>query len=253
MIDSTQRFSGRVENYIKYRPGYPAEVLDLLKEKCGLTGNSIVADIGSGTGILAELFLRNGNPVFAVEPNREMREAAERLLAKYPKLTSVSGTAETTTLGDRSVNFITASQAFHWFDREASRREFLRILKPGGWTVLLWNERNMASPFAKAYEHLLGTYGTDYEEVNHKHTDAKEIGPFFGASGYERSGFSNRQIFDREGLKGRLLSSSYAPEPGHPGHVPMLEALNALFCEYQSNGSVVFECDTIVYYGQLAV
>jgi SAM-dependent methyltransferase len=252
MIDSTQRFSSRVENYIKYRPGYPADIVDLLRQKCGLTCGSVVADIGSGTGILTELFLRNGNPVSAVEPNREMREAAERLLGKHANFTSVSGTAETTTLRDRSVDFITASQAFHWFDRGQARREFLRILKPGGWTVLIWNERNTASPFAKAYEHLLRTFGTDYEEVNHKHTDAKMIGPFFGASGCERAGFPNRQIFDREGLKGRLLSSSYAPEPGHPRHVPMLEALNALVSEYQSDGKVVFEYDTLVYYGQLS-
>ena len=150
------------------------------------------------------------------------------------------------------MDFIIAGQAFHWFDRERSRREFLRILKPGGWAALIWNERNLASPFAKAYEHLLATYGTDYEEVNHKHTDAKAIGPFFGTTSYKRAGFPNRQIFDGAGLKGRLLSSSYAPEPGHPRHVPMLEALSGLFSKYQSDGKVVFEYDTVVYYGRLS-
>jgi SAM-dependent methyltransferase len=252
MMDSTQRFSSRVENYIKYRPGYPVGVLDLLKEDCGLNGASIVADIGSGTGILTELFLRNGNRVFAVEPNCEMRKSAERLLGKYSNLTSVCGRAETTTLKDQSMDFISAGQAFHWFDREQSRREFLRILKPGGWTVLIWNDRMMASPLAKAYELLLRTYGTDYEEVNHKQTDAEVIGPFFGANGCEQAGFPNRQVFDWEGLKGRLLSSSYAPEPGHPRHVPMLEALNRLFSKYQRDGRVVFEYDTVVYYGRLS-
>jgi SAM-dependent methyltransferase len=252
MIDSTQRFSSRVENYIKYRPGYPAAILDLLKENCGLTGASLVTDIGSGTGILTELFLRNGHRVFAVEPNRDMREAAARLLGKYPNFTSVSGTAESTTLKSQSVDFIVAGQAFHWFDREQSRREFLRMLKPGGWVVLVWNERTLVSPFAKAYELLLRTYGTAYEAVNHKHTDAKVIGLFFGASGYERAGFPNKQMFDREGLKGRLLSSSYAPEPGHPQHVPMLEALQTLFLEYQTDGQVALEYDTLVYYGRLA-
>jgi SAM-dependent methyltransferase len=252
MIDSTQRFSSRVENYIKYRPGYPSAILDLLQAKCGLTGASVVADIGSGTGILTELFLRNGNPVFAVEPNREMREAAERLLGKYPNFTSISGTAETTTLENQSVDFITASQAFHWFDREQARREFHRILKPGGWTVLIWNERELTGAFAKDYELLLRTYGTDYEAANHKHTDAKMIDPFFGANGFELGGFPNRQIFDWEGLRGRLLSSSYAPEPGHSKHIPMLEALKALFSRYQTDGTVAFEYDTRVYYGQLS-
>ena len=252
MLDSTQRFSTRVENYIKYRPGYPAGILDLLREKCGLAGGSVLADIGSGTGMLTELFLRNGNRVFAVEPNREMREAAERRLGQYPDLMSVSGTAETSALKDQSVDFITAGQAFHWFDRQKSRKEFLRILQPGGWTVLIWNERVMASPFARAYEHLLRTYGTDYEEVNHQHTDAKAIGPFFGATDYMQADFPNRQVFDREGLKGRLLSSSYAPEPGHPRYAPMLEALNSLFSGYQTDGNVVFEYDTLVYYGRLS-
>jgi SAM-dependent methyltransferase len=253
MIDPTKRFSSRVENYIKYRPGYPADVLDLLREKCGLTGGSIIADIGSGTGILTELFLRIGNPVFAVEPNSEMRGAAERLLGKYPNFTSVSGTAEATTLKDRSADFITASQAFHWFDRERSRREFIRVLKPGGWMVLIWNDRELTSPFAKAYELLLKTYGTDYEDVNHKHTDARVIGPFFGASGHKQAGFPNEQIFDLEGLKGRLLSSSYAPEPGHPKYIPMLEAMNTLFSGHQTDGKVAVEYVTIVYYGQLSV
>jgi SAM-dependent methyltransferase len=252
MMDSTQRFSSRVENYIKYRPGYPAAILDLLKEKCGLTASSLVADIGSGTGILTELFLRNGHPVIAVEPNRDMREAAERWLGKYANFTSVSGTAESTTLKSQSLDFIAAGQAFHWFDREQSRREFLRILKPGGWVVLIWNERILVNPFAKAYELLLKTYGTDYEEVNHQHTDARVIGPFFGTSGYEQAAFPNKQMFDWGGLRGRLLSSSYAPEPGHPRHAPMLEALQTLFREHETGGQVAFEYDTLVYYGRLA-
>ena len=252
MMDSTQRFSTRVKNYLKYRPGYPPAVLDLLKVKCGLTGASVVADIGSGTGILTELFLRNGNPVFAVEPNCDMREAAEGLLGGYSNFTTISGTAEATTLKDQSVNLIAAGQAFHWFDREQSRREFLRILKPGGRVALIWNDRVLTSPFARAYEHLLRTYGTDYTDVNHKDVDARVLSPFFGPGGYEQIGFPNRQIFDWEGLKGRLLSSSYAPEPGHPRYAPMLEALNTLFSVHQSGGQVVFEYDTLVYYGQLS-
>jgi len=252
MMDATKRFSSRVENYIKYRPGYPAAVLDLLGEKCGLTGDSIVADMGSGTGILTELFLRNGNLIFAVEPNRDMREAAERILGKYPNFKSVSGTAEATPLKDQSVHFIAAGQAFHWFNRERVQREFLRLLKPGGWVVLIWNDRIVTGPFAAAYEQLLRTYGTDYEAVDHKHTDAKVLGPFFGASGYEQSRFANRQVFDCEGLKGRLLSSSYAPEPGDPRYAPMLEVLGKLFTEHQTGGKVVFEYDTLVYYGRLA-
>lgn len=251
MMDSTKRFSSRVEHYLKYRPGYPPDVLDLLKEKCGLAGNSVVADIGSGTGILTELFLRNGNPVFGVEPNREMREAAERLLGKYPNFTSVSGTAEATALKKQSVGFVTAGQAFHWFDRERARQEFVRILNPGGWVVLIWNDRELTSPFAEAYERLLRTYGTDYATVNYRHSDTRVIGQFFDTARYGKSDFPNKQLFDLEGLKGRLLSSSYAPEPGHPQHTPMLQAVNRLFSKYQRDGKVTFEYRTVVYYGQV--
>lgn len=251
MLDSIRRFSTRVENYIKYRPGYPPDVLDLLKEKCGLTSASTVADIGSGTGILTKLFLRNGNKVFAVEPNSAMREAAERLLGRHVNFTSVSGTAESTTLKKQSVDIITSGQAFHWFDRERARQEFVRILNPGGWVVLIWNDRELTSPFAEAYERLLRTYGTDYATVNYRHSDTRVIGQFFDTARYGKSDFPNKQLFDLEGLKGRLLSSSYAPEPGHPQHTPMLQAVNRLFSKYQRDGKVTFEYRTVVYYGQV--
>ena len=253
MTDPTKRFSSRVENYIKYRPHYPKAILDLLKKQCELTRASVIADVGSGTGILTELLLKSGSPVFGIEPNREMREAAERLLSQYPAFTSISGTAESTTLKDQSVDVITAGQAFHWFDRDAARREFLRILTPGGWVVLIWNDRNTtAHPFFKAYEHLLMTYATDYEAVNHKNVDAAVIGSFFGGSRFKQVILPNEQVFDFEGLKGRLLSSSYAPEAGQPKHAPMLNSLRAIFDEHQSNGKVAFEYDTTVYYGRLA-
>jgi SAM-dependent methyltransferase len=253
IANSTERFSSRVENYVKYRPTYPSAVVDLLRRECGLTEASVIADIGSGTGFLTGLLLQGGNPVFAVEPNREMREAAERLLVKYPAFVSVTGTAETTTLPNRRCDVITAGQAFHWFDRDKTREEFLRILKPGGWVALIWNDRNVADrPFFQAYENLLVEYGTDYAAVGHKHTDVEIIGSFFGAGGFQTAHFPNRQEFDFEGLRGRLLSSSYAPEPGHPKHLPMLDALGAIFKEYQCDGKVFFEYDTTVYYGKLA-
>src|SRR5580704_13583825 len=139
--NATSRFSDRVENYIRYRPGYPSEVVDCLKQECGLSTSDVVADMASGTGIWTRILLENGNPVFGVEPNAEMRQAGERLLAAFPKFTSVTGSAEATTLADASMDFVTAAQAAHWFDRAGARREFVRILKPGGWLVLLWNER----------------------------------------------------------------------------------------------------------------
>jgi len=253
MTDVTQRFSSRVENYIKYRPVYPNEVIDTLRSECGLTADSIIADIGSGTGILTEMFLRNGNAVYGIEPNREMREAGERLLKGYPRFHSVAAQAEQTRLPDQSVDFITAGQAFHWFDREKAREEFARILKPKGWIALIWNERvTTTTPFLVAYEQLLKEYSTDYEQVDHRRIDDDVISDFFGSDDFRLKQFKNIQVFDFEGVKGRLLSSSYAPEEGHPNYEPMLAELERIFQAYQNDGKVVFEYVTQMYYGRLS-
>ena len=252
MTNPTTRFSSRVENYIRYRPGYPPQTIALLEEECGLAHESVVADIGSGTGILSEMFLKNGNTVYGVEPNREMREAGERLLRAYENFRSVDASAEATTLATASVDFITAGQAFHWFDRRAARLEFQRILKPGGWTVFIWNDRRADStPFLVAYERLLVEYGTDYEVVNHRNIDEDVIGDFFEPGDFRVKTIDNRQEFDFEGLKGRLLSSSYTPEENHQNYRPMLRELERIFREHEENGLVAFEYDARIYYGQL--
>lgn len=252
IADPTQRFSSRVDNYILYRPGYPPGVLDLLKRECGLSADTVVADIASGTGIWTQWLLSNGNPVFGVEPNEEMRRAGEKFLQSYPRFTSVAGTAEQTTLPDQRVEIVTAAQAAHWFQREPARREFVRILKPGGWTVLLWNERRTDSTdFLRAYEQLLLDFGTDYKEVRHERTTA-EIRDFFAPSPYREETFKAQQQFDYEGLQGRLLSSSYTPPAGHQKHEPMLKQLRRIFDEYQFDGQVALEYDTRVFYGVLS-
>jgi SAM-dependent methyltransferase len=252
-MDSTQRFSSRVEDYIRYRPGYPVGVLDLLRIECGLTSESVIADVGSGTGILSEMFLRNGNRVFGVEPNREMREAGERLLAAYPTFTSVEGRAEATTLLPQSVDFVTAGQAFHWFDPERTREEWRRILKPQGWAVLVWNgRRTEGTPFLEGYEQLLRDYGTDdYQATMQTHVDDARLATFFGEGGYEVQSFENHQQLDFEGMQGRLLSASYTPQVGHPNFEPMLAALRRLFEASAEDGRIRVEYDTRVYYGQL--
>jgi SAM-dependent methyltransferase len=247
----TARFSDRVENYVRYRPGYPAAVLDLLRVECGLRPSHIVADIASGTGVLTRLLLENGNSVFAVEPNTEMREMGVRQLEKYAGLVSVAGTAEETTLGSASVDFITAAQAAHWFDLPRARAEFVRILKPGGWCVLIWNERRTAStPFLREYEQLLLTYGTDYKEVRHERT-TDIIHEFFAPAPHQERVFDLRQQFDYEGTAGRLLSSSYAPLEGHPSHAPMMRELQRIFRAHAADDMVEFEYNTRVYYGKL--
>jgi SAM-dependent methyltransferase len=249
--NATSRFSDRVENYVRYRPGYPAEALRVLEMECGLIPRHVIADVASGTGIWTRMLLENGNRVFAVEPNAEMRRAGERLLSALPNLISTAGNAEATTLPEGSVDFVTAAQAAHWFERGAARQEFVRILKPGGWLVLLWNERLIdRTPFLHAYEQLLLTHGTDYEEIRHERT-TEAVNEFFDPAPYAERSFAMRQEFDYAGLEGRLLSSSYAPAPGHTKHAPMLRELRRIFDENSSAGRVVFEYTTRIYFGML--
>lgn len=251
-IDSKERFSNRVENYVRYRPGYPRQVLQTLREECGLTPNSVVADVGSGTGILTKLFLENGNEVYGVEPNTRMREAGEEYLKSFPRFRSVNGTAESTTLASRSVDFVVAGQAFHWFDAQKACAEFARILKPDGWVAIVWNNREKdASPFLRDYESLLRTYGTDYEQVAQKYPENDPLDKFFGEGASRGRSFSNRQEFDFDGLRGRLLSSSYAPAEGHPNHEAMLAELRRIFEQHARDGRVVFEYTTKLYFGHI--
>jgi SAM-dependent methyltransferase len=251
VLDPIKRFSNRVENYLKYRPTYPPEIIDLLEAECGLTAKSVVADLGSGTGLLTELFLKHDNQVLGVEPNAEMRAAGERVLTKYSKFTSVSAAAESTTLPDHSVDFVLAGQAFHWFDREKARPEFLRILKPNGWVVLAWNGyRVETSPLMAAYQDLVVRYGTDYSEVQREVVSC-DIESFYAPGSCKCASFDFQQTFDDEGLKGRLLSASYAPEADHPDYAAMLGDLRKIFDANQTDGRVVFAYETELYYGQL--
>jgi ubiquinone/menaquinone biosynthesis C-methylase UbiE len=249
--DSTRRFSSRVGNYVRYRPSYSLAVLDLLKAECSLTERSVIADIASGTGIFTRMLLENGNRVLGVEPNAEMRLAAEEFLRSHSNFTSVAGSAESTSLADHSVDLVTAAQAAHWFDGEKARREFIRIGKPGAWTVLLWNERRTDSTaFLRAYEQLLVEYGTDYQDVRSERT-TQQMETFFTPAQFHVRTFYYRQEFDYPALEGRLLSSSYTPQAGDAGYEPMLRELRRIFDQYLVDDRVVFEYDTRVYYGQL--
>ena len=250
---TAERFTDRVADYVRFRPRYPYGLIPLLQREIGLTPAWQIADVGSGTGFSAEPFLQHGNPVTGIEPNPDMRAAAEEFLSEWPAFTSVAGTAEATGLADRCVDLVVAGQAFHWFDAERARAEFIRILRPRGWTVLLWNRRLLdRTPFLCAYEGLVTTYGTDYQAVRHDRLDGSRIDRFYGRS-VPRHTMPNVQKLDYEGLKGRLLSSSYVPATAHPQHGAMLQALRRLFEEHQQNGTVSFEYETEVYTGRLAV
>jgi SAM-dependent methyltransferase len=246
-MDSKTRFSSRVDNYAKYRPGYPPEIIDFLGSEEILTPDKVVADIGSGTGFLTKLFLQNGNFTYGVEPNADMRAAGEAYLSEFANFQSVDGAAENTTLEDKSVDIITAGQAFHWFDLEPTRTEFVRILKPGGHVVLIWNDRKTVDdPFGEAYESLIQTYATDCAGSGAR----KEMEWFFAPEQAHVAMFPNVQFLDYDSLKGRLLSASYIPMEG-PRFDEMLAELEGIFIRNQHDGIVAMNYETTMYYGRL--
>lgn len=257
-MDSKERFSSRVDAYREFRPRYPVEVTALLWQQCGLTPASVIADIGAGTGMLAELFLRHGNFVSAVEPNRAMRSACEELRSEYPKLTCIDGSAEATTLPDHCADFVTVGQALHWFNLERARAEFVRILQPSGWCAVIYNERRTGgNAFHDGYERILREFGADYETVRSKYPHQQKLEEFFrpphpATPAMQQASFHNAQEFDLNGLMGRILSSSYMPQPGHPRYPAMLHAVEQLFSQCQQGGHVRLEYDCVVTYRRLA-
>jgi SAM-dependent methyltransferase len=244
--DSLTRFTPRVDSYQRYRPSYPREVLTHLERECGLTPEAVIADVGCGTGLLAKLFLDYGCELFGVEPNAAMRAAAEQDLAVFPRFHSVDGQAEHTTLRDATADFVTAAQAFHWFDPVPSHAEFQRILKPGGWVMLVWNERAPGGGFQAGYDEAIRQYAPEKGRIVEDDIDI-----LFGHHRWQLTTLTNAQHFDLEGLQGRLASSSYAPLAGSPGFQPMMDALARLFDKYQVDGKVTLLYDTKLYVGQL--
>jgi SAM-dependent methyltransferase len=251
MPNTVERFSNRVENYVKYRPVYPREVLHLFQTEMNLEKSSSLADVGSGTGISARLFLENGNTVYGVEPNASMRAAAEEFLKDFPNFKSTDGTAENTTLPADSVDFIIAAQAFHWFDKEKTRAEFGRILRDKGFIALIWNERQLDSnEFLRAYENFLIEFGTDYEKVRHDNIDKKILEDFFQKE-FSTKTFLNAQTLDFAGLKGRALSSSYMPSEEDSRFELMVIELKRIFDKYSESGKIQILYDTNIHYSQI--
>jgi SAM-dependent methyltransferase len=245
-----ERFTDRATAYHAHRPRYTADLLFLLTAEAGLTRTSTVADIGSGTGISAEPFLQNGNTVYGIEPNTDMRAFAEQTLREWPTFHSVNATAEATSLPEGSVDLIIAGQAFHWFDRAKAAAEFGRILRPAGWIALIWNERlTDTTPFATAYEDVLVQHSVDYTAMDPKKVsgDAAAIATFLGAQSRFAS-FRHRSLVTLEHLVGLVASASYAPLAGHPKHAGMLHALEAAFQAHQEDGKVPLDYEMKVYY-----
>lgn len=237
--DPTKRFSKTVEHYLAYRPGYPVQITRFMKKALGLKPRHTIADIGSGTGKMSLILLKKGNPVFGVEPNADMRHAAEELFRDHPNFHSIDGTAEETNLPDRSVDFITVAQAFHWFHPQKTKSEFQRILKDNGKILLIWNNRiDEKSAFMQAYDDFLKRWATDYEATSLRKIDHEILSDFFAPKKYFSKDFYHFQQFDLEGLIGRYLSCSYAFGYDHPEHEAAIDVLKRIFERFQENGFV---------------
>lgn len=252
-LNATERFSDRVANYVRYRPDYPSALLDWLHREHGITSDWRVADLGAGTGISSKMFLDAGHDLIAVEPNAEMRAAAVAWLGDNPRFRAVDGRADATGLPDASVDLVTVAQAFHWFDPETTRRELGRIVRHRGLVAIWWNSRKLAgTPFLEGYESLLQRYGTDYASVAERYADDASMQAWFGEGLRGTTRFDHHQRLDFEGLRGRLLSSSYTPKAGHPDHQPMLRALRGLFDATSENGMIRMDYDTRAFVGEVA-
>lgn len=247
MLRATERFSDRVTDYLKYRPSYPAELVDTLIAECQLNPESGIADIGSGTGKLSELLLARNLCVSCIEPNKEMREAAEALLDTYDGFNSIAGQAEATGLAESSIDLITAAQAYHWFDVDSSRKEFDRVLKPGGRIALIWNQRDTGYSFQREYDEMLRRYAPEYSKVNHRNIKDSDIEEFYHPYQMKKISFSYGQKFDLVSLMGRMQSSSYTPKDGTPELDLLVSAAEELFSRHERNGAVEFSYQTNLY------
>ena len=248
----TERFSSRVDAYVKYRPGYPQSLLNELQQHTGLGSTASIADFGSGTGIFTRQLLQAGYEVFAVEPNREMRAAAEVILSAEPRFHSIDADAENSGLASASIDLITAAQAFHWFNTDTARQEFRRVLKADGKLALIWNKRKVSRPFQQTYDAILRELAPEYGKVNHMNLTATDIESFFATGSMQRFVFDNSQRLDFAALMGRLKSSSYCPEEKSPQFIPLATELLSLFDQHAVDGAIEFEYDTELYLGSIA-
>jgi SAM-dependent methyltransferase len=251
-LKPTERFSGRVEAYRRFRSRYPREIIPLLEERCALARHCVVADIGAGTGMLAELFLENGNRVFAVEPNPDMRAACEELVPRYPQLTCTNGTAEDSRLADHSVDFVGVGRALHWFDQDKCRPEFSRILREGGWVVLAsQGPHTRTDPVIREFQALLKEHGLDFARLRPRYDLESAARRFFAGNEFQEAEFASPEKMSYEELEGFMLSLSVTPQPGHPGFSAMQDALREYFARHESGGKILMPMTCKIHFGHL--
>ena len=254
VLDTKNRFSNKDENYVKYRPHYPKELIEFMQQKGLIKKGYKIGDIGAGTGKFTELLLQYGYSVIAVEPNGPMLEACKKIYGHYNDLTCLNGSSEHTKLSDISVDLITTAQAFHWFKMDETKKEWMRILKPDRYVALIWNSRikgKNASSFQKEYENLVTKFGKGYTRMQKNFQVQEKINILFEKNGYKEFHTPYSQTFDFEELKGRLLSSSYTPQPEDEIYPEMIAALKDLFDKHQIEDQIQIDYDTELSYGKL--
>ncbi|EAR09921.1 class I SAM-dependent methyltransferase [Reinekea blandensis] len=250
-MESSQRFTGRHTNYDRFRPGYPPELVERIEIVTNLSKNAEIADIGSGTGIFSGYFVEKGYSVTAVEPNDDMRAIAEKKLDSFKNFHSQPHQAEHTGIPDHSIDLIIAAQSFHWFDLNRTIDEFRRILRPGGYVALIWNQRSTHEPFQKAYDAVIQTYAQDYDSVNHQTLENSEYTQVFRKGQFEHHTWPYQQSFDLDGLIGRMRSSSYCPPETSTAYSDLLADINELFNRFQHQGKVAFNYKSSLLVGRI--
>lgn len=249
-MDNTDKFSGRAESYVKARPDYASEMIHYITDKFGITENTIIADVGSGTGKFSKEFLKLGCKVFCVEPNDDMRNTAEKLLSSYPNFISVNGTCDNTALEDKSIDIVTVAQAFHWFDADKFKLECKRILKTGGTVVLAYNHRVDSSEFVIENAEICKKFCPNFKGFSNKFNDTaiSKINTFFNGK-YEIQKFPNNLTYSKEKFIERMLSASYSLTEKDNNFDEYIKALEQLFDKYSVDNIVTMPNESFSYIG----
>ena len=246
-MNYTNRFDGKGEIYAKARPKYALEFFDYLKNALNIPVGSVFADVGSGTGIFTEQLLSRGYKVFAVEPNEDMRKKAEEKLSTDENFVSVNGSEGNMNLPDSSVDYVTAAQAFHWFDSEAFRRECRRVLKPGGKVIIIYNTRDEKAACTKALVDLRYKYSSGFHGFSNGMSHEKCMAFFDGECDIFRA--DNTLTYDRQGYINRVLSSSYSMKESDDRYEEYLKDIDKIFDTFSAGGFITVPTETVAYIG----
>ena len=244
-------FSSKVADYVASRPDYPSALFDTLAVICGLGAGATVADVGAGTGLLTRGLLQRGYRVIAVEPNREMRAAADHLLNGIEGYRSLDGSAEAMPLESDSIDLVTVALAFHWFDVERARAEFLRILTPQGQVAIIWNDRVFEDPLHVAFDELADKFGGAKRAAIVAHEkDRADVSRFLGNTQLQEFCWPHAHRLGENEFLALVFSRSYIPERGTQKGQDVADRAREIFDRFATNGAVEIRYQTIAIVGR---